>query len=116
MKIKMLHHVSIVTSDLDRSSKFYREVLGLPPLPRPPFATAGAWFALGTDEVHILANSGGTFSRKSVIDRDDSHFAIRVESFDQAVSDLAAKGFREDAAQDDPMRLLVSRDGHYTLQ
>ena len=40
----------------------------------------------------------------------DTHFAIRVENFDEAVSDLMAKGFREDAAEDDPMRLIVSRN------
>ena len=110
MKITMLHHVSIVTSDLERSAAFYSDVLGLPALPRPPFAIGGAWFALGPDEIHLVVNSDGTFPRKSAIDRNDTHFAIRVENFDEAVSDLMAKGFREDAAEDDPMRLIVSRN------
>ena len=42
MKIKQLHHVSIVTADLERAALFYQDVLGLQPLPRPPFTVGRA--------------------------------------------------------------------------
>ena len=37
-----LHHVSIVVRDLDRSLAFYRDILGLQPLPRPVVSVLAA--------------------------------------------------------------------------
>ena len=45
------------------------------------------------------------------IDGDDSHFAFRTDDFDGALATLTANGFREDAAEDDPMRVMVRRNG-----
>jgi catechol-2,3-dioxygenase len=42
-----LHHVSIVTADLEKSRSFYRDIIGLAEIPRPNFAPSGAWLALG---------------------------------------------------------------------
>ena len=46
MKIRRLDHVAIHVKDVEASSKFYREVLRLEPLPRPMFDFPGAWFRL----------------------------------------------------------------------
>ena len=111
MNISMLQHVSLVTSDLTRSVKFYRDVFGLEQIARPPFKSAGAWLAFGPFQIHLIVKPNGTFRSKSTIDTGDTHFAIRVEDFEAAMGQLAGKGFREDAAEGDPMRLLVIRDG-----
>jgi len=47
MKINSLHHVSLTVTDLERSRRFYREVLGLQEIARPAFNFPGAWFQLG---------------------------------------------------------------------
>lgn len=111
MNISVLHHVSLVTSDLDRSVKFYRDAFGLEQITRPPFKSVGAWLAFGSFQIHLIVKPNGTFRGKSTIDTGDTHFAIRVEDFEATVSQLAGKGFREDAAEDDPMRLLLIRGG-----
>jgi catechol 2,3-dioxygenase-like lactoylglutathione lyase family enzyme len=111
MKVSLLHHVSIVTANLELSAKFYCDMFGLQQVSRPPFKVGGAWFAVGPTQIHLVANSDGTFRSKSTIDTDDTHFAIRVEDFEATMRHLAAKGFREDVAEDDPMRLLVIRNG-----
>ena len=55
MEILQLHHVSLPVTDLERSRRFYREVLGLEEIERPPFPFPGAWFRLGDRELHLIA-------------------------------------------------------------
>jgi catechol 2,3-dioxygenase-like lactoylglutathione lyase family enzyme len=110
MNYSMLHHVSIVCSDLERSSAFYAEKLGMTQIPRPPFSVAGTWFSFGASQLHLIANPKGTFRKSSIIDTGDTHFALRVDNFEAVMRLLLSKGFREDAAEDDPTRLLVKRN------
>ena len=60
MRIR-LQHCGLIVSDLERSRRFYGEALGLEELPRPAsFSFAGAWFALGDTEIHLLAEGDTT--------------------------------------------------------
>jgi catechol 2,3-dioxygenase-like lactoylglutathione lyase family enzyme len=107
----MLHHVSIVVTDIDRSVAFYRDVFGLEQIARPPFSTVGAWFACGALQVHLIVNPTGTFRRGTTIDTADGHFAFRTNDFEGCIRGLIAKGFREDAPEGDPRRLRLRRNG-----
>ncbi len=107
MALIELHHASIVVTDLERAVAFYRDVIGLEQIPRPPFQRAGAWFAVGPSQLHLLVNDQGTLRPRAVIDTGDNHFAIRTGDFAGFVARLVAHGFREDAAETDPMRILV---------
>ncbi|WP_431322694.1 VOC family protein [Rhizobium sp. YTU87027] len=107
----MLHHVSIVVTDLDRSVAFYRDVFGLERIARPPFSSVGAWFACGALQIHMIVNPAGTFRRAATIDTTDGHFAFRTDDFEGCIRGLIAKGFREDAPEGDPWRLRLRRDG-----
>ena len=109
MKISPLHHISLVTSNLERATEFYRDVFGFKQIARPPLGVPGTWFAFGPFELHLIAHPGGTFRNSSTIDTADAHFAIRVEDFEAAMRHFAAKGFREDAADGDPKRIVVNR-------
>lgn len=111
MDSAVLHHVSVVSTNLARSTEFYGMTLGLKPVARPPFASAGAWLASGSLHVHLIHHPGGTFRSNPVIDPSDVHFAIRVGNFEAAVSHLAKLGFREDAADTDPLRMVIKRTG-----
>lgn len=92
-----IHHVSILVTDLDRSKKFYREVLGLQELERPPFAFKGAWFSIGNggQQLHLIVHDGET-RRVGGIDSRDGHFAIRVSSYREAVSHLESLNVEHD--------------------
>jgi glyoxylase I family protein len=106
----MLHHVSILTSDVERSLAFYRDVLGLRPLPRPDFPIGGAWLACGDRQVHLVQHPEGTY-RSGEIDNNDTHFALRTDDFDGIVRLLEAHGFSEHAPEGHPKRLMMKRIG-----
>ena len=108
MDIRLLHHVSLPVSDLERSRRFYREVLGLAEIERPPFPFPGAWFRLGDRELHLIAGEG-TVPRgaEEGTDPRQLHFAVRVASFRAALEHLRERGYREDAREGDPTRVLA---------
>jgi catechol 2,3-dioxygenase-like lactoylglutathione lyase family enzyme len=108
MEIQAIHHVSLPVRDLDRSIRFYREILGLRQIERPPFGFPGAWFAVGDSpqQLHLIVHDGATFRGEQSINTRDGHFAVRVPSYRRAVEFLRSKGYREDA---NPMDLLSLR-------
>lgn len=73
-KVQELNHVAIHVQDLAKSEQFYGEVLGLPRIPRPAFSFPGAWFALGSQELHLIADPELTQAS-----RRHHHFALRVD-------------------------------------
>ena len=109
MQTGKLHHMSLVTADLDRAIAFYRDKLGFRQIPRPPFRSNGAWLESGAIEIHLIDNPQGTFRASTAIDNGDVHFAIRVGDFEAAMADLQARGFREDAVDGDPMAIRINR-------
>jgi glyoxylase I family protein len=107
MEITALHHIALTVTDIERSRTFYREILAIEEIPRPPFDFPGAWFQLGdSQQVHLIVHSRATFRQKP-LDTRDVHFAVRVPGFHAAVEYLRAKGYREDADPDDPHCMIV---------
>ena len=87
--VETLHHVSINVTDLVRAKHFYGTVLGLPELPRPDFDFAGAWYALGDRQLHLIVHPPTrTLRGTTTIDGRDGHFAIRIADFDAALDVL----------------------------
>jgi catechol 2,3-dioxygenase-like lactoylglutathione lyase family enzyme len=107
--VRVLHHVSLPVGDLERSRRFYREVLGLEEIARPPFPFPGAWFRLGDRELHLIAGEGAVPRGAEDADADPRrlHFAVRVASFWKALEHLRDRGYREDAREGDPTRVLA---------
>jgi glyoxylase I family protein len=99
MDYQVIHHVAIPVTDLERSRRFYREVLGLEEILRPPFDFPGAWYALGPggQQVHLIVYPGHTLRTGKGLATRDVHFAVRVPSFRAAVDYFHARGYREDA-------------------
>jgi glyoxylase I family protein len=53
-----LHHVALYVSDLEATRHFYRDVLGMKEISRPAdFTFPGAYFRLGTAEVHVVVET-----------------------------------------------------------
>jgi len=109
--VHSLHHVTIPVRDLERSRRFYGGLLGLEELERPSFGFPGAWYALGDGQLHLIADGGGTYRADARVDSRDAHFAIRVESFDEALAVLRSNGYDENAGD---ARLAIKVDRHST--
>lgn len=75
LTIKELNHVAIYVADVEKSIKFYTEILGLKELPRPAFDFPGAWFQLGMEqELHLI----GIRTEPVVSGSRSNHFALEV--------------------------------------
>jgi lactoylglutathione lyase len=85
--IHELNHVAIHVADLERSMRFYEQVMELPKLQRPAFPFPGAWYALGSQELHLIADDSLTPDS-----RRHHHFALLVDDIDAAKADLESKG------------------------
>jgi catechol 2,3-dioxygenase-like lactoylglutathione lyase family enzyme len=105
----VFHHVSVITRNVEHAKTFYKDVLGLAEVERPPFPHLGAWLRSGSLEIHITYYLAGTF-RDRPVDPNDIHFAIRVPDFEQAVSRLARNGYVEGGEPDNPKRIVIKRD------
>jgi catechol 2,3-dioxygenase-like lactoylglutathione lyase family enzyme len=72
LQVTQIDHVSVVITDVERSRRFYRDVLGLREIHKPrTFDFVVLWFDLGNMHIHLLLK-----------DRPDTlsprHFALRV--------------------------------------
>ncbi len=104
-----LHHVSLVTVDPEKSAAFYQSLFGLTRLARPPFAIDGVWLRCGDGlQLHLTKHLSGNF-RTGGVDNNDVHFALRTDQFEEILDRLRAFGFREDASEKDPLKILVNR-------
>ncbi|MEO1614387.1 MAG: VOC family protein [Planctomycetota bacterium] len=109
-----LDHVAIHVREVAVSEAFYRDVMGLRPLPRPAFDFPGAWFALGPgQELHLIgdrdlpvhSNSRGT------------HFALQVtdlDAWESVITELGAEHLPRRTRPDGAQQLFVcDPDGHW---
>jgi catechol 2,3-dioxygenase-like lactoylglutathione lyase family enzyme len=72
LALTQIDHCSVIITDVERSRRFYRDVLGLKEIHKPrTFDFVVVWFELGNQQVHLLLK-----------DRPDTisprHFALRV--------------------------------------
>jgi catechol 2,3-dioxygenase-like lactoylglutathione lyase family enzyme len=108
MQLEAVHHVALTVTDLERSRRFYREILGLKEISRPPFDFPGAWFQLGAaQQLHLIVHTNPTFRTGKGLDSRDSHFAVRVPEYWPVVEELRSKGYRDEGAEDEFQRMIV---------
>ena len=85
MPITRLNHAVLYVRDVERSVRFYTDVLGFRPrTDRPDFGFGGAWLDAGPQQVHLIEappppNVG-------------QHFAVQVEDLASVITELRAAG------------------------
>jgi catechol 2,3-dioxygenase-like lactoylglutathione lyase family enzyme len=99
LSVTQIDHVSVIITDVERSRRFYRDLIGLKEIARPrTFDFVVVWFDLGNQHLHLLLK-----------DRPDTlsprHFALRVADVAQA-----REYFREHGVGIDETTLIPGAD------
>src|SRR5437588_10014973 len=78
LQITQIDHVSVLITNLERSRRFYRDILGLKEIAKPrTFTFSVLWFDLGNQQLHLLLKP----QADAVSPR---HFALRVKDLQAA--------------------------------
>jgi glyoxylase I family protein len=115
MIARRLDHVSFPVRDLARSLAFYRDLLGLRPIPRPDLGFPGAWLQAGDAQVHLLEVpadfEGGT--PPPDLNPLAGHTAFAIDDYDAALETLQRHGLDVLALGRDAGQMWVrDPDGH----
>ncbi len=97
IRVKTIDHVTIVVQDIQRSTTFYTEVLGMRQIERPTFGFPGAWFQAGNTQIHLIlqseqAGSAGIGEFDGLDPSLGFHYAFEVDDCDAAAKRLTELG------------------------
>jgi len=99
MLITGLFHVAIKTNNLDATTRFYTEVLGLKLAHRPDFGFPGAWIAVPTPAgeaiIHVYAGGPalGADGKTPVGTGAIDHISITAVGWDDCIARIKAEGY-----------------------
>ncbi|MDQ0200378.1 VOC family protein [Neobacillus ginsengisoli] len=90
---KGFHHVSLSITDLEAAKHFYSQILCLKEIPRPNFDFPGAWYELGSHQLHLIVEpSSQTIRHDKSLSSREGHFALRVENYHETLNWLKKNG------------------------
>lgn len=102
VKIRSLNHTSLLVRDVERSRRFYTQVLGMEEVPRPSnFNFPGAWFRKGSAEIHLISEDepgrvdkvyAGSYTPAELSCGHATHFAFEIDDLEEAQRHLKAHG------------------------
>ena len=88
MAITALNHVNIVTEDVEATTRFFADIIGLEDGDRPPFEFPGAWLYCGGEAViHLVGVDNQPEQGTGTID----HVAFEANGITDMVKDLEAR-------------------------
>ncbi|MBN8207278.1 VOC family protein [Bacillus sp. NTK071] len=91
--IENLHHVSLAVTDLEKAKSFYQNVLCLNEIERPDFDFPGAWYQVGSQQLHLIVYpEASTLRGTEELTSKEGHFAFRVKSYEESLRWLKATG------------------------
>lgn len=79
-----LNHIAIYVVDLEKSTSFYRDIIGLDTIPEPFHDGRHTWFSIGPkSHLHVISGAA-----KAVPHDKNAHLCFSVSSVDQFVTGL----------------------------
>lgn len=99
MEIRKLDHAAMLVKDVERSCRFYGQVLGMEQIPRPStFNFPGAWFSKGSFQIHLIgedeagraAQVNPGYRRDEMARGHGAHVAFEVDDLEAALHHLRA--------------------------
>ncbi len=122
IRARYVDHVTLVVKDMERSRRFYVDLLGLEEVPRPGFRFPGMWFQAGPTQIHLIgehdeSGPAGVRAADGVSISRTNHFAFEVADANTAAAYLREQGIAIVAGPkqrpDGPTQMYVQDpDGH----
>ena len=86
IQVTQLDHVSVLVTDIERSRRYYGDLLGLTEIAKPrTFEFKVLWFDLGNQHLHLLV-------KEKPDAQSPRHFALRVKDVQAARTYFREKG------------------------
>ena len=83
IEVSNIDHVNVESDDIERSARFYREIIGLKEGPRPEFDRPGYWMYAGDKPVvHIIHTHPNNEMLTGSKDASISHFALQIKDYE----------------------------------
>jgi catechol 2,3-dioxygenase-like lactoylglutathione lyase family enzyme len=93
MPATAMNHFTILTDDVDATSAFYGDLLGLTPGWRPPLNFPGVWlYAAGQPILHVIGGRPSAELKAGVID----HMAFTANGLAATIAKLESRGLSYD--------------------
>ncbi|UOQ44140.1 VOC family protein [Halobacillus salinarum] len=93
IQLTSIHHVSLAVTHLEKAKEFYGEKLGFTELKRPDFDFPGAWYQIGSQQLHLIVfEKAETLRSTTELESKDGHVAFRVESYEATKQHLLQAG------------------------
>jgi catechol 2,3-dioxygenase-like lactoylglutathione lyase family enzyme len=97
LRVRTIDHITIVVKDLEASSKFYTQVLGMREVDRPDFGFPGRWFQAGSTQIHmnVEGEEAGRAGLPALGNKKVTrafHYAIQVDDGQAVAESLNAAG------------------------
>lgn len=86
-----LNHVSISARDLEESTRFYEELLGMERIPTPKFGGNVQWLRIGSQQLHL--------AERDVAINNLNHFGVTVDDFPSVYDRAKEMGIFNDRMQ-----------------
>jgi lactoylglutathione lyase len=84
----VINHIALHVNDLQKSTVFYRDVIGLDTIPEPFHDGKHTWLAVGyKSHLHLIAGAGTPVSRDK-----NSHLCFSVPSVEKFIQRLVKAG------------------------
>lgn len=109
------HHMSFPVRDLERSRRFYEDVLGLETIPRPDLGPlGGVWYAAGACEVHLIEVPAGVdvAAAPQALSPLDRHAAFAVDDYEATLAHLQQHGLEVVESRRGGQMWVQDPDGH----
>src|SRR5215213_916462 len=87
MKKPVLNHIALYVTNLQKSTAFYRQVIGLDTIPEPFHDGKHTWFSIGQGHLHLIEGA-----QEAVKHPKNTHVCFSVPSLDEFISRLDRAG------------------------
>ena len=102
-----LNHIALYVVDLDKSTAFYKDIIGIEPIPEPFHDGRHSWFRVGEhSQLHIISGA-----KKPMELPKDMHLCFRVPSVPAFIVNLIKAGIPFEDWQGKQNAITIRVDG-----